>query len=132
MAAAEVQLGPRERHALRVAQAAWVGLILWCLAWEWLLAPLRPGGSWLVLKLLPLVFTLRGVLRGEPDALQWSLLIVLLYLAEATVRLFEPAPVRWMAAVELALVLVFFVAAIVFLRPFKRASQARRAREAGP
>ena len=118
--------------ALRVAQVAWIGLIVWCLAWEAWLAPLRPGGSWLVLKLVPLLFTLRGVLRGEPDALQWSLLIVLLYLAEATVRLFEPAPVRWMAFTELALVLAFFVAAIVFLRPYKRAARARRARESAP
>lgn len=127
-----MQIGAREQIALRVAQAAWIGLIVWCLAWEAWLAPLRPGGSWLVLKLVPLLFTLRGVLRGEPDALQWSLLIVLLYLAEATVRLFEPAPVRWMAIVELALVLAFFVAAIVFLRPYKRASKARRARESAP
>lgn len=126
-----VQVGAREQIALRVAQAAWVGLIVWCLAWEAWLAPLRPGGSWLVLKFVPLLFTLRGVLRGEPDALQWSLLIVLLYLAEATVRLFEPAPVRWMAIIELALVLAFFVAAIVFLRPYKRAARARRARESG-
>lgn len=127
-----VQVGAREQVALRVAQAAWIGLIVWCLAWEAWLAPLRPGGSWLVLKLVPLLLTLRGVLRGEPDALQWSLLIVLLYLAEATVRLFEPAPVRWMATVELALVLAFFVAAIVFLRPYKRAAKARRARESAP
>lgn len=127
-----VQVGAREHLALRVAQAAWIGLIVWCLAWEAWLAPLRPGGSWLVLKLVPLLFTLRGVLRGEPDSLQWSLLIVLLYLAEATVRLFEPAPVRWMAVVELALVLAFFVAAIVFLRPYKRAAKARRTRESAP
>ena len=127
-----VQVGAREQIALRVAQAAWVGLIVWCLAWEAWLAPLRPGGSWLVLKLVPLLFTLRGVLRGEPDSLQWSLLIVLLYLAEATVQLFEPAPVRWMAVVELALVLAFFVAAIVFLRPYKRAAKARRTRESAP
>jgi uncharacterized membrane protein len=130
--AAQVTIGERERIALRVAQAAWLGLIVWCVVWEAWLAPLRPGGSWLVLKILPLLFTLRGVLRGEPDALQWSLLIVLLYLAEATVRLFEPAPVRWMAGVELALVLGFFVAASVFLRPYKRAAKARRASEAGP
>ena len=127
-----VQVGAREHLALRVAQAAWIGLIVWCLAWEAWLAPLRPGGSWLVLKLVPLLFTLRGVLRGEPDSLQWSLLIVLLYLAEATVRLFEPAPVRWMAIIELALVLAFFVAAIVFLRPYKRAAKARRTRESAP
>ena len=30
-------------------------LIALCIAWETVLAPLRPGGSWLVLKVLPLL-----------------------------------------------------------------------------
>jgi uncharacterized membrane protein len=53
-------------------------------------------------------------------------MIVLIYLVEATVRLFEPAPYWWLALLELVFVCVFFVAAVLYLRPFKRASQAAR------
>ncbi len=37
-----------------------IALILLSLAWELWLAPLRPGGSWLVLKILRLLGSLFG------------------------------------------------------------------------
>ncbi|MBM3355478.1 MAG: DUF2069 domain-containing protein, partial [Betaproteobacteria bacterium] len=49
----------------RAASATLVGLLALCVAWELWLAPLRPGGSWLVLKALPLLAPLFGVLRGR-------------------------------------------------------------------
>ena len=32
-----------------------LALIALCVAWELFVAPIRPGGSWLVLKVLPLL-----------------------------------------------------------------------------
>ena len=37
-----------------LAAGSLLALIALCLAWELVLAPLRPGGSWLALKALPL------------------------------------------------------------------------------
>jgi uncharacterized membrane protein len=54
-------------------------------------------------------------------------MLVLIYVFEGAARLLEPAPAPWLAATELLLALVFFVAAIVYLRPLKRAAMARRA-----
>src|SRR5262245_48105140 len=42
-----------------------------CLAWEWRIAPLRPGGSALVLKTLPLAAALPGVFRRRLYTFQW-------------------------------------------------------------
>lgn len=117
-------LTPQQQTAWRVAVGTWVVLLVFLAAWELWIAPIRPGGSWLVLKVVPLVLPLPAMLRGNKDAMQWALLIVLLYLIEATVRILEPAPYGLLAAIELLLVLVFFVAAIVYLRPFKRAARA--------
>ncbi len=47
-------------HTAAVASLA--GLIAVSLAWELWLAPLRPGGSWLALKALPLCLPLAGIL----------------------------------------------------------------------
>ena len=93
--------------------------------WEWLLAPLRPGGSWLVLKALPLLLPLAGVLRGDVKVMQWALLLVLAYIAEGGVRASDAPPAGTLAMVEIALGLAFFAAAIVYLRPFKLAARAR-------
>jgi uncharacterized membrane protein len=115
-----------QRIAWHAALASWLALIALALLWETWIAPLRPGGSWLALKALPLALALRGVLRADAYTMQWALLLSLAYLAEGAVRVFEPAPVRALAALEIALALLFFIAAIVYLRPLKRAARARK------
>jgi uncharacterized membrane protein len=117
-----------QRLAWRAAVAGWLALLLLTVLWEWQLAPLRPGGSWLVLKALPLLLPLRGVLRGDVRAMQWAVLLSLLYIAEGSVRIFDAPPANAMAALEILLGLVFFVAGIVFLRPFKQAARAAAAK----
>ena len=68
------------------ASALLVALIALGLAWELWLAPLKPGGSWLVLKVLPLLAPLFGVLRGKRYTYQWSTLLIWLYVAEGATR----------------------------------------------
>lgn len=119
-------ISSQQRVAWHVAVAAWLALIALAVLWETWLAPLRPGGSWLVVKALPLALALRGLLRADPYTMQWALLLSLLYVLEGAVRVFEPAPVRQLAAIEIALAGLFFAAAIVYLRPLKRAAKARR------
>jgi uncharacterized membrane protein len=103
-------------------------LALFCIAWEWRLAPLRPGGSALVLKALPLLIALPGVLRRRLYTLQWASMLVLLYFAEGIVRgMSDPAPQNRLGWVEVALALGFFACALAYVAPFKRAArQARR------
>ena len=104
---------------------AWLALIALCILWETWIAPIRPGGSWLALKALPLALALRGLLRADAYTMQWALMLSLAYVLEGVVRTFDPAPVNLLAAIEIGLALLFFVAAIVYLRPLKRAAKAR-------
>lgn len=101
-----------------------VALILLCLAWELALAPLRPGGSWLVLKVIPLLLPLRGVIKRDLYTMQWSSMLILLYLAEGIVRATSDkglsATLGW---VEVALVCVYFLCTILYLRPYKKAAK---------
>jgi uncharacterized membrane protein len=113
-------------RAVRVAQASFFGLLVLAVLWEAWIAPLRPGGSWLVLKALPLLVLAPRIVRVDPKALQWAVLLVPFYLAEAAVRLFEPLPYRACALLELVLAGIFFVAAILVLQPYKRATRDRR------
>lgn len=97
--------------------ASLVALIALCLAWEGWLAPLRPGGSALVLKALPLVLPLFGILRGRIYTYQWASMLILLYLAEGLTRLFtDRGASAWLAGSEIALALVFFFSAIFYAR----------------
>jgi uncharacterized membrane protein len=101
-----------------------LALIILCLAWELALAPLRPGGSWLVLKVLPLLAPLHGVLKRNIYTLQWASMLILLYFTEGIVRAMTDiglsAKLGW---VEVALTCVFFFCAICYLHPYKRAAK---------
>jgi uncharacterized membrane protein len=105
------------RGAYFAACATLVALIFLGLAWEMWLAPLRPGGSWLVLKVIPLLFPLFGILHGKRYTYQWSSLLIWLYAAEGFVRLWtDTGTGRVLAGIEVALSLAFFAAIVAYLR----------------
>lgn len=101
--------------------ASLVLLILLCVAWELALAPLRPGGSWLVLKVIPLLLPLRGVLKRDLYTMQWSSMLILMYFAEGIVRGTSDQGMSAMLGwAEVALTCIFFACTILYLRPFKK------------
>ena len=106
-----------------VALGALVALIGLCLAWELWLAPLRPGGSLVALKALPLAAPLAGIARGRRYTYQWSSLLILAYVAEGATRAWAESGVsRNLALLEVLLSAIFFAAAV----SYGRATQARR------
>ncbi|MCA8415033.1 MAG: DUF2069 domain-containing protein [Burkholderia multivorans] len=126
-AAAAVAVTARPRYALAAA-ASLVALIALCIAWEVWLAPLRPGGSALMLKAVPLALALPGVWRRNIYTMQWASMLVLVYFAEGIVRGMSDrglsATLGWC---ETALALGFFAAALAYVAPFKRAVKKQRA-----
>jgi len=101
----------------RVAVASLLGLIALSLAWELFLAPLRPGGSWMALKALPLCIPLAGFLKNRMYTYRWVSLLVWLYFTEGVVRAWsDRAPGQWLALLEVALCLVLFIACTLHIR----------------
>ena len=92
-------------------------LIGLCVAWELWLAPLRPGGSWMVLKVLPLLAPLFGILHGRVYTYRWSSMLMVVYFIEGCFRAYAESGLSGnLAAVELAMSLVFMTAAGAFIR----------------
>ena len=99
-----------------------VSLIVLCLLWELWLAPLRPGGSFLALKALPLALPLAGLLHGRLYTFQWSSMLILAYLAEGVVRAWSDRGLsQQLAVAETVLSVTYFVAAIAYVRLSKSA-----------
>jgi len=100
-----------------VASASLIALILLGLAWELWLAPLRPGGSMLVFKIVPLMAALFGILRGKVYTYRWMTLLIWLYFTEGCVRAWsEPFPGSALALLEIALSMSFFIPAAWYAR----------------
>ncbi len=108
-----------------VAASSLLGLIALGLAWELWLAPIRPGGSWLALKVLPLCFPLAGVLKNRMYTYRWVSLVVWLYFTEGVVRAWsDKVPGNYLAMVEIALCLSLFVACTLHVRLRQRYAKA--------
>jgi uncharacterized membrane protein len=91
-----------------------LALIALCLLWEGWLAPIRPGGSMLILKALPLLPAVPGVLHGRRYTSQWLSMVALLYFLEGMWRFTDPALMGVLARIEIALAVTLFVAAVGF------------------
>ncbi|CAE6694572.1 DUF2069 domain-containing protein [Paraburkholderia domus] len=119
----------QQKRTAAFGAATLLALIALSVAWEWWLAPLRPGGSALVLKAVPLLLALPGVWRHRLYTLQWASMLILLYFAEGIVRGWSDrglsARLGWL---EATLALVFFVCTLAYVAPFKRAAK-RAAKE---
>ena len=94
-----------------------MGLIVLGLAWELWLAPVRPGGTLLALKVLPLCVPLTGLLKNRMYTYRWVSLLIWLYFTEGVVRAWgDPAPSNYLAMLEIFLCVVLFVACALHVR----------------
>ncbi len=102
-----------------------ISLIALLLMWELFWAPLRPGGSWMALKVLPLLIPLRSILQRKNYTMQWSSMMILLYFTEGVVRASSDIlPLsRMLASIEALLSVTFFLSVILYLRPIKKAAK---------
>ncbi len=126
MTASSPRAGSTANAAWWAAVATLVSLIFLCVAWELFLAPIKPGGSWLVLKVLPLMAALFGVLRARRYTLKWTTLAIWFYVAEGAARAWTDGGLSArLAAIELTLALAYFGAAVTYLRATRPATFAR-------
>lgn len=105
------------------ASASLIALILLCLIWETYWAPLKPGGSLLILKSVPLLIPLFGILKGKRYTYQWSSMFILFYFIEGIVRAWaDDGIASKLAAIEIALSVIFFICAIFYARLTRKAA----------
>ncbi|MFT4099926.1 MAG: DUF2069 domain-containing protein [Burkholderiaceae bacterium] len=101
----------------RIVIASFIALIVLGLAWELWLAPLRPSGSLLALKVVPLALALPSLLRGTLRTYQWWSMLILLYAAEGLLRATsDRGPGVALGAIEAALAGLAFGAILLHVR----------------
>ncbi|MDC1311985.1 DUF2069 domain-containing protein [Burkholderiales bacterium] len=99
-------------------------LSLWSLAWEGYIAPLNPEGSWLILKSVPIILPLIGILRNTLRAYQYAVLLVFPYFIEGVVRSYaEQGLYQLMAVGELGISLLLFVLLLISVRTIRTKGQ---------
>lgn len=113
----ETNVAARADRWRAIASGSLIALILLGLAWELWLAPLRPGGSWFAIKVLPLIIALPGLLRGKRYTAQWASMLMLAYFTEGVVRGWsDKGAGQQLAWIEIALSLTCYAALIAYCR----------------
>ena len=116
-----------------LAVGSLLGLIVLGLAWELWLAPLRPGGSWLAIKVLPLCIPLAGLLKNRMYTYRWVSLLVWIYFTEGVVRAWgDKPPGNWLALAEVVLCVSLFAACAMHVRLRLRNAKLSAAAQATP
>lgn len=107
-----------------LALASFTALAALILATELWLDPLRPGGSLLALKALPLLWALASLSRGQVRAYQWWSMLILAYLALGSVRgASETGLAAWLGWGEAGLATLAFVALVTHVRTSRAPAQ---------
>jgi len=94
----------------KIALTGYFGLIIFMPTWLLLLAPSSLGIELtIVLFILPLMFPLRGMLKGNPFTFAWSNFIVLIYFLHSLTTLWvSKSEIVW-ASIELFLATLMFL-----------------------
>lgn len=121
-------MNPQQNLLYRTAAGSLLGLILLCVIWEMWLAPYKPGGSIWVIKVLPLLFPLRGILQKNIYTMQWSSMFIMFYFMEGVVRAMGDADQvsRILAGIEIMLSIIFFLSTIYYVKPYKKVAKAAK------
>lgn len=112
---ASVNVAPaRVTHMLAMAGYGGVALTICSWTWGWSPAPLSPAVAvpLLVIWLLPLA----GMVRGRRYTFAWSLFVVQVFIGHSLIELWVWPQARLPAATEFMAALLWFVAAITYIR----------------
>lgn len=113
------------QDSARYALAAFtllVALALLMVAWEGWISPLRPGGSWLLLKALPPLLLMPKIWHGDVYTFKWVPLVILFYFTEGVVRAWsETGAARLLASLEIALAVAFIACCWLYVKALPRA-----------
>ena len=107
-----------------------LALIVLSVGWELWWAPLRPGGTLMALKAVPLLFALKGVSKARLYTFQWVSMLSLLYLMEGIVRAWSDLNQVsvYLAIVEIVLAAMLYLSAIFYVRPAKKLARNKKNR----
>ena len=102
---------------LRIVHAATLGGILALMGLLILWYGMRtPSPAWLAIMIIPLLFPLRGLIRGRAYTHAWTSFLILFYFIHGVVEAWANAGARGLAIAEIVLSVIVYTGAILFAR----------------
>lgn len=102
-----------------IAQAGYFSLMVYVPLWHLWLSPPPVGISpWLMMAMwfVPLLFPLRGILKGNPYTYAWASFISLWYFLHSLTLIIADPNERWLAVIELVMAATFFTGSVYYAK----------------
>lgn len=108
--------------ARNITLMGYLGIGCLLIMWYGWLAPSSALPAWLVLGMLltPMLFPLQGLVTGRPYTYAWSAFLSLFYFTHGITEAFSMPQERLYGLFEVALSILWFTGAILFVRLSKR------------
>lgn len=94
-----------------------IAMSIWCILWEGHLAPIGKDSSLLILKGLPIIIPIFGLLRNSIKTYQYTLLLLLPYFIEGVFRGYAENGIhRLMAIGEIIISLLIYMSLLAAVK----------------
>ncbi len=109
----------KTQSARKLALIGYLGLLIWIPVWHLWLSPPKFGLSpWLTFSIwfIPLLFPLRGMLKGDPYTHAWSSYVVMFYFLHSLTLVVADENERWLAVVEFIFAACYFTGNVYYAK----------------
>ncbi len=106
------------KQLLRLTQVSYFLLLIWVALWHTVLSPhIEVGAMGVALFwIVPLLFPLKGIIKGNPYTFAWANFVLLLYFLHSLTLIYVDEGERSLAIVELVLTTAAFCLCTVYSR----------------
>ena len=111
-----VPMTSRTQQFRYLALVGYFGLLIWTIIWHFIVSKEQYSNLFLFLFwVLPLLFPLRGLLKGTPYTYAWANFVVMIYFLHGLTAIYTE-DVWWYAAIELLFATFMFIGCCYYAR----------------
>lgn len=102
----------------KMALLGYFGLLFWVILWHFFLVPEQTYSTLFLFLfwVLPLLFPMRGMIKGTPYTHAWANFIVMIYFLHGLTAIYTEEGERLYAAIELVFALLMFIGCSYYAR----------------
>ena len=111
----EIPMSPQTKLYRNLALVGYFGLLLWTIIWHFIVSKEYSTLFIFLFWVLPLLFPLRGLLKGTPYTYAWANFVVMIYFLHGLTAIYTD-DVWWYAAIELLFATLMFIGCCYYAR----------------
>lgn len=113
----DIEMADKTRFLRKLALVGYFGLLIWVVLWHFALANNEQYSRFFLVLfwVLPLLFPMRGIIKGKPYTHAWANFVVMIYFLHGLTAIYTEEK-WWYAAIELLFATMMFIGCSYYAR----------------